>query len=77
MLLVAPEDYLSTSGILIFNTGDTRQCHDMEIVNDTICESEMEQFTSNLTLVTGVQVTVDPPSAQVIIDDTSDCVVCK
>ena len=49
----------------------------MEIINDIICESEVEQFTSNLTLVTGVLVIVDPPSAKVIIfDNRSDC-VCK
>ena len=73
-LLVAPEDYLSTSGILTFNIGDARQCHDVGIVDDVIYEIEVEQFISNLALVSGAPVTIDPPSAPVIIfDDTDDC----
>ena len=74
-LLVAPEDYLSTSGgMLTFNIGDARQCHDVGIVDDVIYEIEVEQFFSNLALVSGAPVTVDPPSIRVIIfDDTDDC----
>ena len=73
-LLVAPEDYLSTSGILTYNIGDARQCHDVGIVDNVIYETEVEQFSSNLALVSGAPVTVDPPSTQVIIsDDTDDC----
>ena len=71
--LVAPEDYLSSTGILTFNTGDDRQCHDVEIVNDDTYESDLEQFFSNLALVSGAPVTLDPSSAQVIIDDNDDC----
>ena len=71
--LVSPDDYMSDSGILTFNTGDTGQCHNVKLVNDAKCEGEV-QFISNLTLVTGAPVTVVPPSAQVIIfDDGGDC----
>ena len=74
-LLVAPEDYNSSTGILTFNTGDARQCHDVPIVNDRICEELPEQFLSNLALASGAPVTVDPATARVIIfDDTGDCV---
>ena len=74
-LLVSPEDYMSTSGILTFTTGDTRKCHNVGIIDDAMCERGMKQFISNLALVSGAPVTVDPPSAQVFIfDDTSDCV---
>ena len=77
ILVVSPEDYLSASGILKFNTGDTRQCHNVEIIDDDVCKSEVEQFIFNLALVSGATVTVDPPSARVIIfDGTNDC-VCK
>ena len=77
ILVVSPKDYLSTSGILTFNIGDTRQCHNVEIIDDAVCKSEMEQFIFNLALVSGATVIVDPPSARVIIfDGTSDC-VCK
>ena len=72
--LVAPEDYLSTTGILTFNIGDARQCHDVGIVDDVIYETEVEQFISNLALLSGAPVRVEPPSARVIIfDDTDDC----
>ena len=65
---------MSTSGILTFNIGDSSQCHEVGIVDDVIYETEVEQFISNLALVSGAPVTVDPPSARVIIfDDTDDC----
>ena len=73
-LLVAPEDYLSTTGILTFNIGDARKCHDVGIVDNVIYETEVEQFISNLAPLSGPPVTVDPPSVRVIIsDDTDDC----
>ena len=71
--LVSPQDYSSSTGILTFNTGDDRQCHDVEIVDDVISESEFELFFSNLALVSGAPVTVDPPSALVNINDNDDC----
>ena len=74
-LLVSPEDYTSSTGILTFNTGDDRQCHEVGIVDDELCEEPSEQFFSNLALESGAPVTVDPPTARVIIfDDTGDCV---
>ena len=47
----------------------------MRIVNDGICERpEIEHFLSNLRLVSGMPVIiVDPPTARVEIDDSSDC----
>ena len=63
-----------TPGILTFNIGDARQCHDVGIVDDVIYETEVEQFIPYLALVSGAPVTVDPSSARVIIfDDTDDC----
>ena len=46
----------------------------MRIVNDDICERpEIEHFLSNLRLVSGMPVIiVDPPTARVEIDDSSD-----
>ena len=76
-LLVSPQDYTSSTGILTFNTGNDRQCHDVEIVDDELCEEPSEQFFSNLALESGAPVTVDPPTARVIIfDNLGDC-VCK
>ena len=72
---VAPGDYISASGELVFAVGDTRMCHDVQIVNDGICERpEIEQFFSNLELVSGLPIIdVDPPTAAVLIDDSVDC----
>ena len=72
-LIVVPEDYFSSSGTLPFNIGDSRQCHSVRIVDDGIYESEVEQFLSNMALVSGTRVTVDPESARVIIDDNDEC----
>ena len=58
----------------MFATGDDRQCHRVQIVNDDNCERELEQFFSRLALVSGTPVIiVDPDIAQVIIDDSQNC----
>ena len=57
----------------MFNTGDNRQCHTVNIVNDDECEEPAEDFFSNLELVSGVPIiTVIRPEAQVFIDDTGE-----
>lgn len=67
----APDDYLADSGVLVFSTGDDRQCHRVRIVDDEFCDPE--QFFSNLALVPGAPVIIiDPASAQIFIQD-SDC----
>ena len=67
----APGDYLSDSGVLVFNTGDSEQCHHIQIVDDNYCDPG--QFFSNLALMSGAPViTVDPPKAEIVILD-SDC----
>ena len=73
LCIVDPEDYISDSGLLMFDAGDDRHCHSVQIVNDYICE-RLEQFLSHLAYVSGTPViVVDPDSAHVIIDDTYDC----
>ena len=75
-ITVAPVDRISDSGLLMFATGDAKQCHTVQIV-DNICENESEEFLSNLTLASGVsRIIVDPDSARVIINDTDDCGKC-
>ena len=75
LIIVAPGDYVSDSGLLMFVTGDDRQCHRVQIVNDDDCERpELEQFFSRLAYVSGTPVIiVDPDTARVIIDDSRDC----
>ena len=75
IIIVAPEDYISDSGLLAFATGDDRQCHSVRIVDNDLCEDPvLEHFFSNLTLESGIpRITVDPDGAKVIIDDIEDC----
>ena len=58
----------------MFATGDDRQCHRVQIINDDICEHELEQFFSRLAYVSGTPVViVDPDTARVIIIDDVRC----
>ena len=72
---MAGEDYVQSTGQLVFAVGDTRQCHEVTIIDNNICERpEMEFFLSTLSLVAGTQVVVDPEETRVIIDENSaDC----
>ena len=68
-------DYEEVIGeALVFNRGDTRVCHDIDILQDDICESDPnESFFSNLAFSSGMQpITVFPRTAEVIIDDTAE-----
>ena len=71
---VAREDYVQSTGQLVFAFGDTRQCHEVTIIDNDICERpEEEHFFSTLSLLAGTQVVVDPEQTRVIIDDSADC----
>ena len=57
----------------MFNAGDDRQCHTINIIDDNDCEQPAEHFFSNLMFVSGQQVvTINPAQAQVIIDDNNE-----
>ena len=67
----APEDYISTSGTLTFQTGDTRRCYPVQIVDDEFCDPGL--FLTNIALITGEPViTVEPNVAEIDIMDP-DC----
>ena len=67
----APEDYISASGTLTFETGDTRQCYPVQIVDDEFCDPGL--FLTNIALITGEPViTVEPSMAEINIMDP-DC----
>ena len=69
---VAGDDYVAVAGEeLVFNRGDTRVCHTIDILRDQSIEIDSnEQFFSDLAYVSGVlSITISPPTAQVIIDD--------
>ena len=72
---VGGQDYIPSTGQLVFAVGDTRQCHEVTIIDDNICERpEMEFFFSTLSLLAGTHVVMDPEETRVIIDENSaDC----
>ena len=59
----------------MFERGDTRQCHMVQILNDDVCERpSAKDFFSDLALVSGTPVIiVNPARALVLIDDSEDC----
>lgn len=59
---------------LIFSHGTTRVCHSIFIMNDAICERDTnETFFSELAYISGVlPITINPTTAQVVIDDTDE-----
>ena len=72
---VGGQDYVPSTGQLVFAVGDTKQCHEVTIIDDNICERpEEEHFFSTLSQVAGTLVVVDPEQTRVIIDENSaDC----
>ena len=68
---VSPDDYQSVSGQIIqFNTGDSSKTHIININNDQLCEGYLEEFFSNITLMSGVPpIEVIVPRAMVAIYD--------
>ena len=67
-------DYVSVSGDTVtFNANETRACHTIDITQDDICESDPNEFFfSDLSYVGGLPLSIDPSTAQVIIDDTNE-----
>ena len=60
-----------TNEVLDFAVGQTTACHDVNIIDDNICEND--SFFFNLVLDGGEQpIGVDPEQIQVIIDDTTE-----
>ena len=55
----------------MFNTGDRRRCHTVNIVNDDDCEKPAEDFFSDLSSADG-QLTINPNRTTVFIDDDNE-----
>ena len=67
----SPDDFISTSGLLTFEVGDTVQCYDVQIVDNEFCDPG--QFFTNLFYESGEPViTVAPDVAEINILDP-DC----
>ena len=63
--------------LLEFVLGDTHVCYTIFVIDDDICERiPDEEFSSNLTYISGIQpITINPPTVEVVIDDfgESEC----
>ena len=71
---VSDVDYVSVSDVeLLFGVGDQRVCHDIEIIDDNICEPEpFEDFFVNLELTSGVMpILIDQARKRVVINETN------
>ena len=70
---VAGMDFQQGSrSLLMFDVGDTRVCHTVELVQDAICESFNEYFFSDLTYLSGMQPITLNPTTEVVIDDSAE-----
>jgi len=71
---VAGADYVAVAGEdLVFHRGGTRVCHTIHIRQDNTCEIDSNEFfISGLANVRGVQIYIDPSTAQVVIDDIAE-----
>ena len=58
----------------MFSRNDTRVCHTIDILQDTICEiGPNEHFFSDLSYVSGLlPINISPPTARVVIDDSME-----
>ena len=73
---MAGEDYVAVIRMpLNFPRGTERVCHTITILQDDDCEllPENEFFFSDLALESGIlDILIDPPTAQVVIDDRAE-----
>ena len=62
---------------LAFPRGSSRACHIIDILQDDLCEGN-ENFFSSLSLLSGMEpITIDPSTAEVVIDDSREVECCK
>ena len=69
----SPGDYGGVNAQMIqFNTGDVSKTHTISIINDSLCETDPNEFFfSNIILFSGVPpIEIIEPQARVIINDT-------
>ena len=66
-------DYTGVANVsYVFGVGDIRVCHNIYIIDDTICEPD-ENFSFLLEYVNGeLPINLDQPVTDVIIDDTAE-----
>ena len=67
-------DYVGQSGDLLFDRGDSRRCHIVEIIQDDVCElPEPEDFFANLAYVSGIQnIIIVQDRTRFLIDDSNE-----
>ena len=73
-ILVTNMDYSGIEVLLSFGVGDRRVCHDIDIIDDNICEVEpIEDFSVILQYVSGDQpIIIDPANTHITINDNAE-----
>ena len=72
--LVQGIDYVGQTANLAFAYRDSRRCHTVNILQDSVCEHpNLEDFFANLTYVSGLQIiNIVRDRTRVPIDDSSE-----
>lgn len=73
-LSLVSSDYGESNILLQFNSGESRVCYNVTIVDDDICEGS-ENFFSSISVMTGKSVSIIIPLTEVRIEDRmeSEC----
>ena len=66
-------DFVRQSVNLAFAHGDSRMCHTVNIIRNTLmCEPTTEDFTANLAYVSGTNINIVRHRTQVLIEDSNE-----
>ena len=61
---------------MMFGAGESRVCHDVDIINDNNCETPYEDFFSNFSILEydseDMPIIITQPRTQVIVNDTAE-----
>ena len=69
--LVQGIDFVRQSVNLAFACGDSRMCHTVDIIRNSICEPP-EDFFANLAYVSGTNIIILEDRTQVLIEDSNE-----
>ena len=74
LLLVSSSDFRESNTQLQFNSGDSRVCYNVTIIDDDICEGS-ENFFASIAVMSGESIAITIPLTEVRIEDEmeSEC----
>lgn len=74
LLIVSSSDFRESNTQLQFNSGESRVCYNIIIIDDDICEGS-ENFFASIAVMSGESITITIPLTEVRIEDEmeSEC----